>query len=91
MFAVLLIIFILYDRSIWAACGWHTAWNWTMENIFGLKVSGTEGIVSVFKFSTQGPDYITGGNFGPEGSILSSIVLLAGIFVLLILESRKIK
>lgn len=91
LFAVLLLFFILHDRSIWAACGWHTSWNWALENIFGLKVSGSEGIVSVFKFSTQGPNYITGGDFGPEGSILTSLVLIGGMIFILIFEARKVK
>ncbi len=91
LFAILLILFILYNRSIWAACGWHTAWNWAMENVFGLKVSGSEGLVSIFKFTTEGPDYITGGDFGPEGSVLTSMVLVVGMIILLILESQKQK
>jgi membrane protease YdiL (CAAX protease family) len=91
LFAVLLLLFILQNRSIWAACGWHTSWNWALENIFGLKVSGSEGIVSVFKFSTEGPNYITGGDFGPEGSILTSAVLIGGMIFILIFEARKNK
>jgi membrane protease YdiL (CAAX protease family) len=91
LFAILLLLFILQDRSIWAACGWHTSWNWALENIFGLKVSGSEGIVSIFKFSTQGPNYITGGDFGPEGSILTSFVLIGGMIFILIFEARKNK
>ncbi len=90
LFAFLLIFFILHDKNIWAACGWHTAWNWSMENIYGLKVSGTEGLGSILNLSTEGPNYITGGDFGPEGSILTTIVLFAGMVTLLILESKDI-
>ncbi len=90
LFAFLLIIFILRDKSIWAACGWHTAWNWSMENIYGLKVSGTEGVGSILNLSTEGPNYITGGDFGPEGSILTTIVLFAGMVTLLILKAKDI-
>ncbi len=91
LFAFLLIFMILHDKSIWAACGWHTAWNWTMENVFGLKVSGTEGIVSVFKFRTEGPSIITGGDFGPEASILTSIVLIGGMIYILVVSKNKSK
>ncbi|MDA3953517.1 MAG: type II CAAX endopeptidase family protein [Bacteroidales bacterium] len=89
LFAFLLIFIILRDKSIWAACGWHTAWNWSMENIFGLKVSGSDGLGSVLNLSTEGPNYLTGGDFGPEGSILTTIVLIAGMFTLLILKAKK--
>lgn len=91
LFAFLLILFILRDKSIWTACGWHTAWNWSMENIYGLKVSGNEGNGSILNLSTEGSKYITGGDFGPEGSILTTIVLFAGMVILLIIESKKIK
>jgi hypothetical protein len=90
LFAILLILFILYEKSIWAACGWHTAWNWSMENVFGLKVSGSEGLGSMLNLTAEGPNYITGGNFGPEGSILTSFVLFGGMIVLLFLNSKKL-
>lgn len=91
LFAFLLIFIILRDKSIWAACGWHTAWNWTMENIYGLKVSGSEGTGSVLNLSIEGPNFLTGGDFGPEGSIFTTIVLLAGMLIILILETKEIK
>ena len=90
LFSFLLILFILHDKSIWAACGWHTAWNWSLENIFGLKVSGSEGLGSILNLSTEGPNYITGGDFGPEGSILTTFVLFAGMVTLLILKAKDI-
>jgi membrane protease YdiL (CAAX protease family) len=89
LFSFLLILMILHHKSIWAACGWHTAWNWTMENIYGLKVSGSEGAGSVLNLTTEGPDYLTGGGFGPEGSVITSIVLIAGMIIVLIRYSKK--
>jgi hypothetical protein len=62
-----------------------------MENIYGLKVSGTEGLGSVLNLSTEGPNYLTGGDFGPEGSILTTFVLLGGMIVLLILNRKNEK
>ena len=89
LFALMLIIFILYNHSIWAACGWHTAWNWAMENIYGLKVSGSEGFGSLLNLTAEGPKYITGGEFGPEGSILTTCVLIAGMLTVIILKSKE--
>ena len=89
LFALMLIIFILYNHSIWAACGWHTAWNWAMENIYGLKVSGSEGFGSLLNLTAEGPKYITGGEFGPEGSILTTFVLIAGMLTVIILKSKE--
>jgi len=89
LFAILLTIFILYFKSLWAACGWHTAWNWSMENIYGLKVSGTEGKGSILNLTADGPHYLTGGGFGPEGSILTTVVLVSGIIILIWINAKK--
>ncbi|MBI9053205.1 MAG: CPBP family intramembrane metalloprotease [Bacteroidales bacterium] len=89
LFSFFLILFILYYKNIWAACGWHTAWNWSTENIFGLKVSGTQGAGSVLNLSTDGANYLTGGDFGPEGSILTTFVLVAGMIVVLVKHSKN--
>jgi membrane protease YdiL (CAAX protease family) len=83
LFAFLLILFVLRDNSIWAACGWHSSWNWSMENIFGMNVSGTKSIGSILNFSVKGPDYLSGADFGPEGSILATFILMTGILILL--------
>jgi membrane protease YdiL (CAAX protease family) len=79
LFAFLLILFVLRDNSIWAACGWHSSWNWTMENIFGMNVSGSESVGSILNLSVKGPDFLSGGDFGPEGSVFTTIILFIGI------------
>ncbi|PLX12749.1 MAG: hypothetical protein C0597_12610 [Marinilabiliales bacterium] len=91
LFAFLLVFLILYYKNIWAACGWHTAWNWTMENIYGLKVSGSEGGDSVLNLTSNGPNILTGGDFGPEASIFTTIVLLGGMIYILVLSKNKSK
>ena len=89
LFAFLLVLFVLRDNSIWAACGWHSSWNWTMENIFGLNVSGSKGVGSFINLSVKGPDFLSGGNFGPEGSIFTTFDFFTGILILLGLEAKK--
>lgn len=91
LFSFLLILFILYQKSIWAACGWHTAWNWAMENIYGLEVSGTKGEGSILNLTSSGPEILTGGGFGPEASIFTTIVLLGGMIYILVLSKNKSK
>jgi len=89
LFSFLLILLILHHKSIWAACGWHTAWNWAMENIFGLKVSGAEGGDSVLDLTTNGLKIITGGDFGPEASIFTTLVLIGGMIYILVAAKNK--
>lgn len=83
LFAFLLILFVLRHQTIWAACGWHSAWNWMMGGVFGFNVSGQRGLDGLFQFTPSGPDLITGGEYGPEGGLVATVVLLGGVLVLL--------
>lgn len=89
LFGVLLALFVLRQNSLWAACGWHSAWNWAMASIYGLEVSGTDKIGSFLNLSTSGADYLSGGAFGPEASIITSIVLLIGIILIIFVKPKK--
>ncbi len=84
LFSLLLVVFVLKHQNIWAACGWHSAWNWTMGTVFGLEVSGRDQICTFFDFSLTGPKLFSGGAYGPEGSVMATIVLLGGVLVLLL-------
>ena len=89
--ATLMIIYVMKDGSIWSACGWHSAWNWTMGNVLGLSVSGTEDKACLVNLQTTGNELISGGGFGPEGSVVTSIALLLAIiyFSRIILLNKK--
>ena len=81
------LIFYIND-SIYMPAAAHTFWNMTMANIYGITVSGNSSIpVTLFKTKLKGPDLISGGGFGLEGSIITSLILV----ILLIFLSRKIK
>lgn len=72
-------VYALKEGSLWGACGIHTTWNWTMGHILGFEVSGSSfgGPNSVlFDLMETGPDWITGGMFGPEGGIVVTIVVI---------------
>jgi membrane protease YdiL (CAAX protease family) len=84
LFGFLLILFVLKHQTIWAACGWHSAWNWTMGSVLGFKVSGQRGVNGLFEFTASGPDLITGGEYGPEGGLAATVVLLGGVLVFLL-------
>jgi CAAX protease family protein len=77
--SLLLILFVMNDGSLWFACAWHSSWNWVMGNVYGLSVSGSGEKVSIFDLNTTGNEIISGGGFGPEGSLVTTFVLLLGI------------
>lgn len=76
-------LYVIYTQDLWGVCGLHAAWNFTQGNIYGFSVSGLEGYSkSLLTFSSKGSDLMTGGQFGPEASIFSTIVLGLGIIIL---------
>lgn len=88
-FGILLALFVLRQNSLWAACGWHSAWNWGTASIYGLEVSGSEKLGSILNVSSSGPEYLSGGSFGPEASVITTIVLIIGIVILLCFNPKK--
>jgi uncharacterized protein len=71
----------LRTRALWLAWGWHFAWNASMTLLFGLPVSGITQFSPVIQSNTIGPFWMTGGNYGPEASVVAAIVILVGIFL----------
>ncbi|MBS7530222.1 CPBP family intramembrane metalloprotease [Hazenella sp. IB182353] len=76
LFGMYAVAYTLKEGGIWGICGWHMVWNFAQIALFGIPVSGiTPFFDSVLFASVEGPDYMSGGNFGVEGSIVLSIVL----------------
>lgn len=67
---------ILFD-DLWGACAIHSIWNFMQGNIYGISVSGSGKSESVFRVSQRSSHgFLTGGSFGIEGSIFTTVVLL---------------
>ena len=54
-----------------------------MGVLFGLPISGITSFSPVISSNSVGPLWITGGDYGPEGSLVCGIVILVLIFVLI--------
>jgi uncharacterized protein len=77
---IFLCLFTLGDAAVWGVFGWHSAWNWAQGNLFGLSVSGLDvSGGSLLRFQLQGPTFLTGGGFGPEGGLAVTAVLVLGV------------
>jgi len=83
LFGLFLALYSLRAGNIWCICGWHTAWNWAMGNVLGLTVSGRNQSGVLFDLQITGHPLLTGGEYGPEASLITTGVFLAGIFVVL--------
>ena len=83
LFGVAMSLYLLKTDTIWGIGGIHGAWNFAQGNLFGVLVSGQSSGTSIMKFTPQGnQDWLSGGSFGIEGSIMSSIILFLLILYL---------
>jgi Predicted metal-dependent membrane protease len=64
-------------RSLWWCMGLHFAWNVLQGPVFGSAVSGSGAASGVLTAQFSGPDWLTGGVFGIEASVVSVTVLTA--------------
>ena len=83
LFGILETFYIIKTDNLWGAAGIHGAWNFAQGNIFGVLVSGSTTGSSLLQFAPgSGPDWLTGGSFGAEGSIVCTLVMLVTILIL---------
>lgn len=85
-------LLFIYTDSIWLVVAQHGTWNYVQGNLLGFQVSGTGADASIFSFTMgDGPDWLTGGEFGAEGSIITTLVLLVSLVIVYRLGERKEK
>lgn len=73
----------LRTKALWVGWGFHFMWNVSMGVIFGLPISGSTRFSPVIASNTIGPEWLTGGDYGPEGSAICVVVLLVLLIALL--------
>lgn len=79
----------VYFDDIWVASGAHSMWNYAQGNIYGLLVSGIPCGPSFLRFEAIGGSIITGGLFGLEGGLATTIVELLFIVILCLIYATK--
>lgn len=78
-----------WSGTLWLPIGIHWAWNYSQGNIFGFKVSGQEAGESLLHAQVQGSDWLTGGVFGAEASVVAVAVgLLASAWFICRISKR---
>jgi uncharacterized protein len=85
---VLLAAAYMLTRRLWLCIGTHIAWNFTQGGIFSVAVSGGES-KGLLQSRMVGPDWLTGGAFGAEASVVALGVCLAAGIALVVLAIRK--
>jgi len=66
--------------GLWAAFGAHLGWN-AMLAVSGTEVSGLPFEVPGLRHEAGGPEWLTGGAFGPEGGLLATMMLGLAVMV----------
>lgn len=76
-------------RNLWVPIGLHFGWNFAAGGIFSAVVSGNGDSEGLLDATTSGPALVTGGDFGPEGSLYTVAAGVALTAVFLWLAHRR--
>lgn len=66
---IVLALPVLLTGRLGFSIGFHIAWNFVLGNVLGFPVSGLALEHSMVRTRSSGPEWITGGAFGPEGGV----------------------
>ncbi len=68
----------LRTGGLWWPTGAHLGWNWAQAFLADVPVSGLELVdAPLLEPCFAGPAWLSGGAFGPEGSVLTTAAMLA--------------
>jgi len=86
---ILLAAAYMLTRRLWLSIGFHMAWNYTQSAIFSGIVSGNEAQQGLIRSTTNGPDWLTGGNFGVESSVIALLLCTTTGIVMLFMAAKR--
>ncbi|MCW2881999.1 MAG: Abortive infection protein [Sphaerisporangium sp.] len=76
-------------RSLWVPIGVHFGWNFAASAIFSTVVSGNGANQGLLDATMSGPALVTGGDFGPEGSLYSVLFCVLATIGFMWLARRR--
>jgi membrane protease YdiL (CAAX protease family) len=91
LFSLFACAWALKTGDIWGVMGWHAGWNWLLAVGFEVPVTGLDAHLPALlvKLTPIGPDSLTGGAQGPEGSFFCSLFFAGASAILLWQKLRK--
>lgn len=78
LFGVLATQLYFLSRSLWMPAGFHIAWNFVQMSGLGFPVYGRENS-GLFQVTLLTKDLVSGGAYGPEGSLVTTLLLVLSI------------
>ena len=79
---------VIVTGSVYAAWAAHFAWNFVLGGIMHSPVSGISVPVADYQLVDGGPDWATGGGWGPEGGAGALLGMLLAMGVLFTVSRR---
>ena len=79
----------LKTRTLYFPFGMHFSWNLVQSFFLSLPVSGLLTNRTIFVPTDYGPDWLTGGRYGPEAGIGTTVVMV--VVIVWFLLNKRIK
>lgn len=91
LISILFSIITLWRKNIWISCGLHAAWNYILNIILGLTVSGNEAKMDgLLQIEINKLTIINGSEYGLEAGIATTAITIVTICVIMyIWKGRK--
>jgi len=74
LFAIFAATTLRRTGNLWLAVGAHAGWDWGQSFFYGVSDSGIQMSGHLLNPHVQGPEWLSGGSVGPEGSVLTLIL-----------------
>lgn len=89
LFGIFESIYLLKTGNIWGVSAIHSMWNFIQGTIYGFNISGIAQSQSLFTFKINNCEILSGGIFGLEGSLLTTVVLVSAINMAILYKKRN--
>lgn len=89
LFGIFASVYFIRRGNLWGVGALHSIWNLVQGNFYGIKVSGME-ITNSFLDATmvEGKELFNGGDFGLEGSLSVTIILVIATVVMYFMKDK---
>jgi membrane protease YdiL (CAAX protease family) len=72
----------LRTHGIWVSWGLHFGWAATTALFLGLPSAGDASLPTLVTTSVSGPEWLTGGAYGPDAALLTGLIRLLALVAL---------
>jgi hypothetical protein len=89
LFGFLAAQLVFIKKNLWLPIGFHLAWNYFQKLIYGFPVYGksNQGVLRVVSFDNV---LLSGGRYGPEASVIITILLSVSITVIYLASKKRL-